>query len=121
MSDFEREMPRPETPLAETPYVPADEHAEPVLIAAPQSQEEARVIVATLDAEGIVATLNEPAPNVNNETFGELGLSGVYVSAADADAARAILNAPAPTEDELSDEAMQGESLEEAEARVKDL
>ena len=48
-------------------------------------------------------------------------MSGVYVSAADAEAAQAILNAPAPTEDELSDEAMEGETLEEAEARVKDM
>lgn len=112
MSDFD---------LDTTSSVAQPTHGEPVLIASPQSQEEARVIVATLDAEGIAATLDVPAPNVNNETFGELGLSGVYVAAVDAEAAQAILNAPAPTEDELSDEAMQGESLEEAEARVKDL
>ena len=112
MSDFDLETPR---------VVLQADHTEPVLIASPQSQEEARVIVATLDAEGITATLNEPAPNVNNETFGELGLSGVYVSASDAEAAQAILNAESPTEDELSDEAMEGETLEEAEARVKDL
>ena len=96
-------------------------HNEPVLIASPQSQEEAEVIRATLDAEGIVATLQVPAPNVNNETFGELGLTGVYVAASDAEAAQAILNQTPPTEDELSDEALEGETLEEAEARVKAL
>ena len=96
-------------------------HAEPVLIASPQSQEEAEMIRATLDAAGITATLEIPAPNVNNETFGEVGLSGVYVAASDAEEAQAILNAVPPTEDELSDEAMAGETLEEAEARVRDM
>ena len=40
MSDFDMETPR---------VVLQADHTEPVLIASPQSQEEARVIVATLD------------------------------------------------------------------------
>ena len=117
MSDFDLEAPR---------VVLQADHTEPVRIASPQSQEEAEVIRATLDAQGITATLQNASLSAGAGMVAETADSGnwtngVYVSAADAETAQAILNAESPTEDELSDEAMEGETLEEAEARVKDL
>lgn len=108
------------------PGVP-DTHEEPVLVYRAATDEEAEVVRATLEAAGIPAILQ--LPNVSagagllTETVGgDTWSEGIYVAPSNIEAARAILNAPPPSEAELAAEAeADPTSLEEAEARVKNI
>lgn len=95
-----------------------------VLVMNAETDEEAEVVRATLEAAGIPAFLQMPNPSAGtallSETVGDTWASGVYVAPADFEAARAILSAPPPSEDELTaEQEADSTTLAEAEARVK--
>jgi hypothetical protein len=101
-----------------------DPHADPVLIYAAASGEEAEVIRATLAAAGIPTF--QPGDTANpyfgaiDANVDSVWMHHLYVAPSDAEAARAVLSAATPTEDELTaEEEADPTTLEEAEARVR--
>jgi hypothetical protein len=98
----------------------------PVLIFEAVSSEEADVVLATLQAEGIMAVLQSadvnPVLGSLHSPNRDTAALGIYVPPSQAEAARAILSAPAPTEEELARAAeADPRTLEQAEADVKNV
>ena len=100
-------------------------YEQPVLVFSPKTQEEADIVRATLEAEGIPAFLRNPntqaGMSIVAENVDTNWVNGIYVSTSYAEAAQALLNAPMPTEAELTaEEEADPTTLAEAEAAVKD-